>query len=283
MKHAYLIMAHNEPEILSFLVSLLDDARNDIYIHWDIKSGEKPRLATCHASLNWTQRQVDVRWADFSMVDAEYVLFEEANANGPYAYYHLISGTDLPAKSQDYIHDYCEKHQGQEFIGFANPSQGEIEWRTQHRFIFTKDLRNTSLLKRVLRQVYCKIQDLAHYQRNRNIVVKKGPQWVSVTQDFVAYLLEKKNWVFNHFNHTFCPDEMFIPTLCWNSPFKEKVFSLNDEFGSCKRYIKWVNGELLPIEDSDINNIKQTESWFARKFSSKDAALVNEIKKKING
>ena len=30
-KHAYLIIAHNEFEILKLLVNALDDARNDIY------------------------------------------------------------------------------------------------------------------------------------------------------------------------------------------------------------------------------------------------------------
>ena len=37
-KHAYLIMCHNNLEVLKTLVSLLDDSRNDIYIHIDRKS-----------------------------------------------------------------------------------------------------------------------------------------------------------------------------------------------------------------------------------------------------
>lgn len=37
-KHAYLIMAHNEPEIFHVLISLLDDYRNDIFVHVDQKS-----------------------------------------------------------------------------------------------------------------------------------------------------------------------------------------------------------------------------------------------------
>ena len=36
-KHAYLIMAHNEFHILEKLILLLDDSRNDIYIHIDSK------------------------------------------------------------------------------------------------------------------------------------------------------------------------------------------------------------------------------------------------------
>lgn len=37
-KHAYLIMAHKDPEQLKLLISLLDDPRNDIFVHCDKKS-----------------------------------------------------------------------------------------------------------------------------------------------------------------------------------------------------------------------------------------------------
>lgn len=35
MKNAYCILAHNEPEVLVTLLSLLDNKDNDIYIHLD--------------------------------------------------------------------------------------------------------------------------------------------------------------------------------------------------------------------------------------------------------
>lgn len=38
MKHAYLIMVHNEPKILDLQLKLLKDVHNDIYIHIDAKS-----------------------------------------------------------------------------------------------------------------------------------------------------------------------------------------------------------------------------------------------------
>lgn len=38
LRHAYLIIAHNEPDLLATLVHMIDDERNDIYIHIDSKS-----------------------------------------------------------------------------------------------------------------------------------------------------------------------------------------------------------------------------------------------------
>ena len=42
-KHAYLIMAYNNWDQLSLLISLIDDPRNDIFIHIDKRSGEFPK------------------------------------------------------------------------------------------------------------------------------------------------------------------------------------------------------------------------------------------------
>lgn len=44
--HAYLIIAHNEFEVLTKLIGLLDDNRNDIYVHIDKKVEKVPAL-TC--------------------------------------------------------------------------------------------------------------------------------------------------------------------------------------------------------------------------------------------
>lgn len=52
MKHAYLILAHNEPELLSLLIERLDDARNDIYIHFDRKLTVLPDVKTACRPLH---------------------------------------------------------------------------------------------------------------------------------------------------------------------------------------------------------------------------------------
>ena len=85
------------------------------------------------------------------------------------------------------------------------------------------------------------------------------------------------------FNHTFCPDELFIQTVCFNSPFKDKVRKADSEFEGNLRFIKWVDGELFPITKDDIPALRESDRWFARKFSSNDMDLVNVIKEMVNG
>ena len=278
MKHAYLILAHNDVPLLGTLVDCLDDSRNDIFIHWDAKSGTIPSIKADKSNLLFLGERIDVRWAGFSMVKAEYLLFKTAFKNGPYEYYHLVSGVDLPIKSQDYIHSECKKMAGTEFIGFANPPQSEIDYRVQHRFLFPEDFRTNNIFKRGLRFFYLKYQDIVH-RRRTDIPVKKGSQWCSITNSFVEYLLGQEPLVVKTFENTFCPDELFIQTVCFNSPFINRVKCTESEFNGNMRYIKWVNGELLPIEETDLPDIKASDKWFARKFSCSDKELIEKVLK----
>ena len=94
-KHAYLIIAHNEFEILKLLVNALDDARNDIYIHFDAKCKDLPNLECNESGLYILQDRIDVRWGDYSQIETEILLFEYAHniqdkTGVNYLYYHLI-------------------------------------------------------------------------------------------------------------------------------------------------------------------------------------------------
>lgn len=286
MKHAYLIMAHNEPEILQLLLSSLDDERNDIYVHIDRKASfDASVFRTLKSHFQVLPIHIDACWGDFSLVEIELALFKEAYSKGPYAYYHLLSGVDLPIKSQDYIHNYCDLHQGQEFIGIAaHATQSEIDWRSQHWFVFPRDFQSGNLIKKLIRAVFARLQSLVGYRRTR-LEVKKGCQWCSITHEFVGYLLQNADLIRKTFTHTYCPDEMFIQTLCWNSDFRKNIYNTTDEFKGCKRYIKWVDGVLMPFTQADVDEMQKSDHWFARKWSSKDhqlmVLLMNSYKKEL--
>lgn len=282
MKHAYLILAHNDYSMLQQLLICLDHERNDIYIHIDRKATfDGNSLNTVKSSLFVLSSRIDARWGDISLVEVEFLLFEESSKHGPYAYYHLLSGMDLPIKSQDFIHHFCDSHQGTEFIGYAlNVSDEELSWRTQHYFLFSRCFKTKNILKKIVRFLFIKFQDFIGYKRH-SIVIKKGSQWCSMTHDFITYLLQNRKMVFHLFNHTYCPDELFIQTLCWNSEFRQHLYTLSEEFAGNKRYIKWDNGELLTLQIEDVNKMFYSEKWFARKFTSENQYVVEAVLKNI--
>ena len=268
MKHAYLILTHSDFALLKYLVEgKLDNPNNDIFIHIDKKSQLSLPIVTKHSRLFFIKNRIDVRWGDFSMVKAELSLFKESLYHGPYSYYHLLSGFDLPIKSQDYIHQFFGAHAGQLFIGVAKCEEKELYQRAQVYIPFTKKLKSRNIFIRGIRKLSMMCQSLLHVQRTRKPIFK-GSQWCSVTDDFVQYVVSSEKEIKHMFHHTFAPDEMFLQTLCMNSHFKEKLYNVDDEWEGCLRFIKWKDGTLCSIENSDIDQIKASDKIFARKFDS---------------
>ena len=283
MKHAYLILAHNEPELLSLLVERLDDVRNDIYIHFDRKLSILPDIKTQHAGLYILKDRVDVRWADVSMLEAEYKLFHAVVDSGcEYRHHHLISGVDLPLKNQDYIHSFFAQHQGKEFVGLhQRPMNSHADRALHYWHPFTRSFRGSGCvfaIKRILRYLVVQTQVLLGIRRNTTIPFHKGGQWVSITRELIDYLLEQEDRAFTIFSRTFGADEYFVPTLIWDTPFMERLFDATDESRGAMRYIGWrADGQLIDFTSQDLPALQQAEYLFARKFNSRDKAFLQEI------
>lgn len=284
MKHAFLILAHNEFEVLRRLISCLDDGRNDIFIHFDKKVKALPELSTRQAGLYILDRRVDVRWGAPSMVEAEFVLFECALASGPYKYYHLLSGVDLPIKSQDFIHLFFNEHGGKEFIGYTwtqMPPGFERKVRGWH--LFPEDFKSGSFVKKALRSVFLRLQEMVGLPRNRTVDFKKGSQWVSVSDQMARYFVDHKDWIRKTFRNTFCCDELVMQTLAWNAPFRDRLYNTEDDGRGCMRLIGWrpdPEGGNWTLQDwtaADYEQIKASSALFARKFNSRDVVFLDKI------
>lgn len=276
MRHAYLIIAHNEFELLQILVSALDATWADIYVHIDKKCKTLPVLYADHSRLD-VFSEVDVRWGDYSEVECEYALFERARANGNYNYYHLLSGVDLPIKPSQNIYDFFEDNNGKEFIDAYPYDKAEVERKIRYYHLFPKHFRNGNILLRTIRAIVLRMEILFGVKRSSNIEIKKGAQWVSVTDDFVRYLISQKDWVRRHFHHTFCADEIFLQTVCWNSPFRDKAFKSADWGNGNMRFIDWSDGRVHTLDSSYLERLKNSDCLFARKFSLEDRFVINNI------
>lgn len=286
MKHAYLILAHNEFEVLQRLIQAIDDERNDIYIHFDGKLKSYPVYNTYRANLNILTNRIDVRWGDVSVVKAEYILFEEAYRHGGYAYYHLLSGVDIPLKSQDYIHHFLEENAWREFIGYYQGDiSKEIERKVCMWHLFPQSFKDISgiqtTFKKILRAIYIRLQLLLGVRRNEQVNFRKGTQWVSITEEFVGYLLQRKREVLKIYDHTFCADEIFVQTICWNSPFRERIYDANNERHGCLRMIGWKDNQLEEWEEKDFDVLMDSDALFARKFSGRHIGVIDKILKEI--
>lgn len=278
MKHAFLILAHDEVDLLKLLVGSLDDPRNDIYVHMDAKFGKLPSLHAEHAGLVMLEKRKDVRWGDLSMLEAEYLLFDEAVSKGPYQYYHLLSGRDLPIKSQDYIHDFFDRNAGKEFIGYTLKGMTPETARKFRRWhLFPRSFKSRNIIVKGTRAACLALQDLLSLTRNKDVEFKKGSQWVSVTDGMARLFLERKDWALKTFSHTFCCDEAAFQTICWDSPLRDNIFDTDDDGTGCMRAIGWKDNVLSDWKRDDMEHLRHSPALFARKFNMKDPDFIHQL------
>lgn len=281
-KHAYLIMAHNQLDLLCKLIKELDYELNDIYIHIDKKAGEidEEKIRSCvkKSNLFFTER-ISVTWGGESQIECEMILFRAAAVRN-YQYYHMLSGVDFPIKTQETIHEFFDKNDGKEFIEYWNRDQNQYSYRIRYYYYlqekigtYTYDVK--TLMLRVRSKLSLLKQKLMGVDRLKDIKfeIKIGPNWVSVTDKFVRYLLENESIINNFFKQGIAADELFVQTLCWNSEFKSYIYE-----GGSTRLIDWNRGKPYVWTESDLDEIKNSSCLFARKMSNQNhlAELISE-------
>ena len=293
-KHAYLIMAHNEPYILERLVKLLDDKRNDLYIHIDKKNKDidKNKISgLVKKSKVYFTKSLDVRWGSSRQIDCELLLLEEATNRDNYDYYHLLSGVDLPLKTQDEIHLFFEKNNGKEFVSFCDYSsiRSGVIGRVMYYHLFTNNLRSSKKtnLSQKLHSLFLKIQKLLKINRieGKEDSFKYGANWFSITDDLARYVLKNKKYIRKTFKYTLCADELFLQTLVFNSDFYDRLYLKDcDDYSQIMRCIDWKRGDPYTFRLEDYDELMKSGMFFARKFSTNtDKLIIDKIYKKLKG
>ncbi len=89
----------------------------------------------------------------------------------------------------------------------------------------------------LIRNLAIAVQKIMKIKLEFDIILRKGPQWFSLTEKCVDYLLTKRYYVDLTFRHILCVDEIFVPSLLWNSPFRNAIYDKNNQFRSCMRKI----------------------------------------------
>ena len=283
-KHAYLIIAHNQIELLKCLLSALDDKHNDIYLHLDKKmqavDQQELFAQVCAGQLFLLPHRMDVKWGDDSQIECELSLLREATKK-EYAYYHLLSGVDFPLTSQKEIHQYFAKHTGTEYIQFESPEiDDQVKNRVSKYHLLVKKKAGKSLPYRLFYRISMLLQLPVDRTRSTGIVFQKGANWFSITDSLARYILSQEALIRKQFRFTLCADEMFLQTLVYNSPFRDRIVSNNycDNYENILYCIDWQRGNPYEFTESDYDYLIHSGMFFARKFNwEKDKRIVLKL------
>lgn len=277
MKHAYLIIAHNEFEVLRRLVSALDDERNDIYVHIDKKVRTLPELQTCFSKLLVLEKRIDVRWGHVSQIKTELLLFETALKNGPYEFYHLISGTHMPLKSQDDIHSFFDNVKGKNLFScwrITQPYQENLKVHKVNILVryFSSPIKFVSIFTQLLWKTFVSVQRIMGILINNDIQFYCANNWCSLTEPTIEHLIERKKKIIHRYRWSYCGDEFFVPTELMQLDLADTVVvSASLLYGSIGRS----NSSVLTMDDFD--DMIASGCIFARKFSMSEPIIIDKI------
>ncbi len=293
-RHAYCIIAHNDPYCLQALVNMIDDDRNDIFIILDKKANyrdflgiktDKGRLI----AILYGEQSIDMQWGDMSLVQAELLVFKTALQHGPYEYLHLLSGQDLPLKAQDCIHKFFDSlAKGTNLVGFG---QGELNKKylsekTDYYYFFTGKckypVRYIRGIFTIYRSTIVSLQKIIGFKRRWDIKLYRGYEWVSITSGFAQFLVDSEKWILRKFRWVPCADEIYKQTLIMASPYKDTVYDITLNFAGKTRKIDWTRGKPYTWHDCDFEELVDSRSLFARKFSTyTDNKIIDRLQNHI--
>lgn len=274
-RHAYLIAAHDQPELLKLLLELLDDEANDLYLHIDKKAAsirdDDLRAAVKRASITFVPRQNAV-WGSEVFIDVIVSLLREA-AKTEHAYYHLLSGADMPLKPQREIRAFFAAHAGEEFVAFDEEAV-DLEMLQVRLGRYNLPAAFNSLpataRKRLLR-VWSGAQKLLGIRRTayRAETFQKGAVWFSLTHACALYALEQAPKLRKFYRFSTCADELWLQSILARSPFMEKrhCMGFGDEPAATMRYVDWAGGNSpRTLTMDDYAAMHASGALFARKF-----------------
>lgn len=290
MKHAILIIAHNN---LSYLIKIIEYFDDDFsfFIHLDKKrkfpTSELEALKSIK-NVKCITSKYKTNWGGFNILKAELLLMELATKESLFDYYHLISGQDYPTKSLPEFKMLFEKFNGMEFIEYNSLPKMDWDNGTLERFDYFRLYDYFDYRKHNGRKIN---NWVIKFQKNRKLIRKSpsdfiplygGSAWFSLTNSAIRYILDYTQnhpWLYNRLKYTFAPEETYIPTVLVNSSFKSKIDNNN------LRYISWTfRNNSIPafLDETDFYNILLSNTLFARKLSTEISSnLITKLDNRI--
>ncbi|HMG08736.1 MAG TPA: beta-1,6-N-acetylglucosaminyltransferase [Mucilaginibacter sp.] len=288
LRIAYLITFYKDIEHLGRLITNIQGAAVDIYIHNDKKNNINLKLIEGqyeHGKIFVLDDPLIITWGGFNLTRCFIMLMNTCLKNGVYDYIFLISGQDFPLANHHQINSFLLKNKGKEFVEYYDiPYAG---WPNLNggidRYQYLWPVDDMGLYK---------AQDFVNYQKKENIkrpfpeMLKPygGSCWFTITYRFMEYICnyldDHQEYLYEYFNYVLLADEILLQSIMLNSPFKNNIVNNN------LRYIDWHSGPEYPklLTIADNKEMHKSDCLFARKFdSATDNEIINLLERKLQG
>ena len=273
MKHAIIILAHNEPEHLIKLVSYFE---KDCYvlIHIDKKSSfEKKYIDQLNSMPQVTKvyRKYSVHWGGFSILQCELFMFREAVKIKDASYFHLLSGQDYPVKPFSVFRRFFE-NSDRDYMSVLHLPHERWDNNTfsRFRYYYFHDYVYSSRKSKFLAKLTILQKKLGIHRSIPNQFQRLygGSQWMSLTRQSVDVLLtytKRYPSFYRRMHFTFASDEIYIQTVLKNILDQSQIVPFNKRF---IRYYKENGSKPANLDCNHIHLFLEQDVLFVRKMAS---------------
>ena len=293
-RHAYLFLAHANLQVMQAALRLIDDPRNDVFIYIDEELVREEDFSCKESNVYFLTQKIRLSWADFMPAEIELIKF--AVKTYPYDYYHIMSDSCLPIKSQDEIHSFFDSDTKKGIYLHVNCHwfpQIQRMAATRYPFFHSRSFRG-SKTRKVIAKIAVRLKcwlGVNKLRHNKDIpIVYNGWNWGSLPNDFAKYIVEKEDLLYRTFGDCLANEEVAFQSLGMNSHFRERMYGFNgrdDAQDASKRMIRWNPKHWTPLifTEKDFDAIMSNRNcFFARKFHADvDMQIVRRIEVALTG
>lgn len=289
MKIAYLISVYKDPQHLRRLIKRLLDNNSYFFIHVDLNVDIKPFQNALDEVKNviYTNRRFKVSWGGWTQVLYQKELLKTAlSTHLVFDKIFIISGQDYPIKSNKYIKKELENNPKKIYMKAIDYSETIISKQNQQDYRLYHFFRDSQfhnfMVKRALIYTSRNLMKLLPIRKKRlpNIYgshthIYKSSGYMGLTLDCAKYVLqelESNKDLIHFFKYSFVPEELVIPTIIFNSKYKQYAEIIKGNYEGLKKLsgLTYFNygTKIQVFKDKDYKELKYSDLLFARKFET---------------
>lgn len=271
MRIAHLIITYTCPMQLERMIRQMQHPDFDFYIHVDAKFPlESHDNLKKYANVYFIQNRVDVQWAAYSTIQAEFNGLQEIlDSARNYDFISLMSGQDYPIKTPVQMQSFFEERNGKLLLKYK---AFEGEWEEgMHRInkyhLTDFKFKGQYFLQRIINLLFKRTNQpkgMKFYGSSMFWAISPA------AAEYVLKQVDRNPQLRRFFKFTWAPDEFLFQTILLNSSFAELVVNEN-----CHYYEHPPNTPSPRTFDlTDFPDIIASDRLYARKFDLKKSPEV---------
>lgn len=299
MNIAYLVLTYKDPQLLSRMVSSLEDT-GDFYVYVDKKTSVKPFIDIFknHKNVIFISKRRNISWGGWSIVQSYLDLLCAAfNNKKVYDRFVMLTGQDYPLYHNKRIVETFQANRETEYIMAYNIAHSPLpsdRHKITKKWFLDSPFKNCFLTKCYKAIMYYTItkpfssNKIKLRLNNEPVEPYFGQMLCAFTRQAAELLINtyKYDKKFNRqMKYVHAPDELYWQTIIFNSPLRKNTIQKGEEheitehFGWAPlHYLTYLENTSEFTSPDDFRKLVNSNFMFCRKvYSDKSEKLLDLI------